>query len=169
MGWVTDALKQLAAGENAQVRPHGGSMRGRIESGQLVTIAPVDPKDVQVDDVVFVRWKGNFVLHLVKEIKTGSSSSETTSERLTAGFPRTPSGARSLQLRRRRRSPDICCGRRCPAWYVGVFPARLGKPGMEAQSPRTTGWLLVGALLGPPLVMSAYIVLSRWLTRWSTA
>lgn len=43
-------------------------MRGRIESGQLVTIAPATPDDVDVDDVVFIRWKGNYLLHIVKEI-----------------------------------------------------------------------------------------------------
>lgn len=43
-------------------------MRGRIESGQLVTIAPVTPDEVNVDDVVFIRWKGNYILHIVKEI-----------------------------------------------------------------------------------------------------
>ena len=69
MGWVNDALAELSAGRQAKVRPHGGSMRGRIESGQLVTIAPMDPALVQVDDVVFVQWKGNYLLHLVKEIE----------------------------------------------------------------------------------------------------
>ncbi len=39
----------------------------RIESGQLVTLAPVEPSDVRVDDVVLVEWRGNFLLHLVKE------------------------------------------------------------------------------------------------------
>src|SRR5260370_11317798 len=68
MGWVNDALEELAAGRHAQVRPSGGSMRGRIESGQLVTIVPIDAKDVRVDDAVLVGWKGNYLLHLVKEI-----------------------------------------------------------------------------------------------------
>ncbi len=67
MGWVTDALKELRAGRPADVRPVGGSMRGRIESGQAVTISPVDPADVRADDVVLVAWKGNLLLHLVKE------------------------------------------------------------------------------------------------------
>jgi hypothetical protein len=67
MGWVTDARRELAAGRQVQVRPQGGSMRGRIESGQLVTLAPVLPADIRVDDVVFVAWRGNFLLHLVKE------------------------------------------------------------------------------------------------------
>lgn len=43
-------------------------MRGRIESGQRVTLAPIDPSLVQVDDAVFVEWKGNYLLHLVKEL-----------------------------------------------------------------------------------------------------
>jgi hypothetical protein len=44
-------------------------MRGRIESGQLVTLAPAVPSEVRVDDVVLVEWKGNFLLHLVKEVQ----------------------------------------------------------------------------------------------------
>lgn len=46
-------------------------MRGRIESGQWVTIAPVEPSDVRVDDVVFVAWRGNYLLHLVKQVANG--------------------------------------------------------------------------------------------------
>ena len=68
MGWVNDARDGLLAGRTVQVRPVGGSMRGRIESGQLVTIAPIHPADVRVDDVVLVAWKGNYLLHLLKEI-----------------------------------------------------------------------------------------------------
>ena len=67
MGWVNDAIKELRAGHTVQVRPTGGSMRGRIESGQLVTLAPVDPAHVQVNDVVLVAWKWNFLLHLIKD------------------------------------------------------------------------------------------------------
>ncbi|MEQ8789808.1 MAG: hypothetical protein RIC55_26175 [Pirellulaceae bacterium] len=68
MSWVKEALAALERGESARVRPHGGSMRGRIESGQLITIAPVAPDDVEVDDVVFLRWKGSYLLHIVKQI-----------------------------------------------------------------------------------------------------
>ena len=68
MGWVKDALQELNQGRPVQIRPFGGSMRGRIESGQLVTLVPVDPSTVQVDDAVLVRWHGNYLLHLVKEI-----------------------------------------------------------------------------------------------------
>ncbi|MEM6928277.1 MAG: hypothetical protein AAF602_15190 [Myxococcota bacterium] len=68
MGWVNDARKELAAGRSVTIRPVGGSMRGRIESGQPVTLAPVEPGDVQADDVVLVAWRGNFLLHLVLEV-----------------------------------------------------------------------------------------------------
>jgi hypothetical protein len=68
MGWVNDARRELTAGRTVRVRPVGGSMRGRIESGQLVTLVPVDPAAIGVDDVVLVAWKGGFLLHLVKEV-----------------------------------------------------------------------------------------------------
>jgi hypothetical protein len=70
MGWVNDARKELAAGRQVAVQPFGGSMRGRIESGQLVTLAPVNSSDVRVDDVVLVEWRGNLLLHLVKEVQS---------------------------------------------------------------------------------------------------
>jgi hypothetical protein len=44
-------------------------MRGRIESGQLVILAPVKLADIAVGDIVFVRWKGNYLLHLVRDIQ----------------------------------------------------------------------------------------------------
>ena len=68
MGWVNDALKELKAGRSVKIRPQGGSMRGRIESGQEVTLSPVTPQELNIDDVVLVRWNGNFLLHLIKEI-----------------------------------------------------------------------------------------------------
>ena len=68
MGWARDAASELAAGRAVKVRPIGGSMRGRIESGQLVTLAPVAPGEIAAGDAVFVRWKGTFLLHLVKEV-----------------------------------------------------------------------------------------------------
>ena len=67
MGWATDAVDGLKQGREVTVRPRGGSMRGRIEDGQLVTLGPVDPAAVEADDVVLVRWRGGYLLHLVKQ------------------------------------------------------------------------------------------------------
>ncbi len=71
MGWATDARDALREGRSVKVRPLGGSMRGRIESGQLVTISPVKAGDARVGDVVFVRWHEGFLLHLVKDVRDG--------------------------------------------------------------------------------------------------
>jgi hypothetical protein len=68
MSWVSEAVAALQNGRDVTVRPRGGSMRGRIEDGQAVTLTPSDGKNVSVGDVVLVRWKGNFLLHLVKEV-----------------------------------------------------------------------------------------------------
>lgn len=68
MGWVNEALKELKENKEVQVRPQGSSMRGKIESGQLVTIKPINCLTVVVGDVVFVKWKNNYLLHLVKEV-----------------------------------------------------------------------------------------------------
>ncbi len=69
MGWVKDALKVLKEEGICQIRPHGGSMRGRIESGQLVTIIQARGEEVVIDDVVFIQWKNNYILHLVLDIQ----------------------------------------------------------------------------------------------------
>ena len=68
MGWVKEAIKALKENGICKIRPHGGSMRGKIESGQLVTIQTANVDHIQLEDVVFVRWKGNYLLHLVKDI-----------------------------------------------------------------------------------------------------
>lgn len=67
MGWATDAVVAVKQGRTAQVRPRGGSMRGLIEDNELVSIRPVDAAAVQAGDVVLVRWRGGFLLHLVRE------------------------------------------------------------------------------------------------------
>ncbi len=41
--WATVALAALARGESVQVRPRGTSMRGKIEDGALVALAPAPP------------------------------------------------------------------------------------------------------------------------------
>jgi hypothetical protein len=69
MSWVKDALEQLSKRQEVSVRPVGGSMRGKIESGQLVTLKPTAYDEVETDDVIFVRWKGNYLLHLLLEKK----------------------------------------------------------------------------------------------------
>lgn len=69
MSWVKEAIEGISKGEEVSVRPVGGSMRGKIESGQLVTLKPSVYDEVEAGDVIFIRWKGNYLLHLLIEKK----------------------------------------------------------------------------------------------------
>jgi hypothetical protein len=69
MGWAKHYINKIRAGETVQFRPHGNSMQGRIESGQLVTVAPVDKKDIKVGDAVLCKVNGQEYLHLVYYIE----------------------------------------------------------------------------------------------------
>ncbi|MBN8884944.1 MAG: phage repressor protein [Rudaea sp.] len=70
MGWATHYIAKLRAGEVVSFRPRGGSMSGRIESGQLCTVAPVqDFSSLAVGDIVLCKVSGNEYLHLIKAIQ----------------------------------------------------------------------------------------------------
>ncbi len=68
MGWATGYIQRLQNGETVQFRPRGDSMRGKIESGQLCTVTPVDPATLRVGDIVLCKVNGRQYLHLVKAI-----------------------------------------------------------------------------------------------------
>jgi len=69
MGWASGYIDKLQRGETLQFRPRGNSMSGKIESGQLCTVAPVDPATVKVGDIVLCKVNGRQYLHLVKAIQ----------------------------------------------------------------------------------------------------
>ena len=69
MGWAGFHIQRLKAGETVQVRPRGNSMVGRINSGQLCTIEPIDGHAIDVDDIVLCKVKGREYLHIVKAIQ----------------------------------------------------------------------------------------------------
>jgi hypothetical protein len=68
MGWAHHYIERLLAGEIVQFRPRGNSMSGRITSGQLCTVSPVDPATIQVGDIVLCKVKGREYLHIVKSL-----------------------------------------------------------------------------------------------------
>lgn len=43
-------------------------MKGKVNDGDLVTVAPCNPEELSVGDIVLVRVKGNDFLHLIKAI-----------------------------------------------------------------------------------------------------
>jgi len=70
MGWATAYIAKLKTGETVSFRPHGQSMTGKIESGQLCTVAPViDVAALEVGDIVLCEVDGNEFLHLIKAIR----------------------------------------------------------------------------------------------------
>lgn len=69
VGWASRFIERLRAGETVSFRPRGNSMTGRIESGQLCTVVPVDTATLQVGDVVLCKVRGNEYLHLVRAIQ----------------------------------------------------------------------------------------------------
>jgi hypothetical protein len=69
MGWATSHIARLQSGETVSFRPRGNSMSGKIDSGQLCTVAPVDSATLAVGDIVLCRVRGAEYLHLVKAIQ----------------------------------------------------------------------------------------------------
>jgi hypothetical protein len=70
MGWATGYIEQLRQGKTVQFRPRGNSMSGKIESGQLCTVEPIDnPGSLQVGDIVLCKVGGNQYIHLIKAIQ----------------------------------------------------------------------------------------------------
>jgi hypothetical protein len=69
VGWASGYIERLQRGETVQFRPRGNSMQGKIESGQLCTVEPVDPASLHVGDIVLCKVNGSQYLHLVKAIQ----------------------------------------------------------------------------------------------------
>jgi hypothetical protein len=69
MGWASHYIAKLQAGESVSFRPRGNSMAGKIESGQLCTVVPVEASKLTVGDIVLCKVRGADYLHLVKAIQ----------------------------------------------------------------------------------------------------
>lgn len=66
MGWATEYIAKLIAGETISFRPTGNSMYPLIKSGELVKVEPVGPLYF-IDDIVLCEVNGKEYLHLIKE------------------------------------------------------------------------------------------------------
>ena len=69
MGWATQYISKLKEGESVSFRPRGNSMTGKIESGQLCTVEPVDAAGLKTGDIVLCKVNGREYLHLVKAVQ----------------------------------------------------------------------------------------------------
>lgn len=67
---LTTVREQLKQGKLVKFRPKGNSMSGKIESGQLCTVAPVyDIEELFKGAIVLCTVKGKIYLHLIKSVK----------------------------------------------------------------------------------------------------
>lgn len=69
MGWATTHIARLQNGETISFRPHGNSMTGKISSGQLCTVEPINNRDPEIGEVVLCKVKGKQFLHLITAVK----------------------------------------------------------------------------------------------------
>ena len=69
MGWASHLIEKLKDGETVSFRPRGNSMSGKIESGQLCTVEPVDPVALEVGDIVLCKVNRYQYIHLIKAIQ----------------------------------------------------------------------------------------------------
>ena len=69
MGWASGHIERLRNGETVSFRPRGHSMSGKIESGDLCTVTPVDTADLRVGDIVLCKVNGREYLHLIKAVQ----------------------------------------------------------------------------------------------------
>ena len=68
MGWASHHIAKLKEGETVSFRPRGNSMAGKIDSGQLCTVAPIG-ENPKVGEIVLCKVSGNEYLHLIKSVK----------------------------------------------------------------------------------------------------
>ncbi len=68
MGWATQYIEKLQAGETVSFRPRGNSMTPKIKSGELCTVTPVT-RTIIKGDIVLCKVRGSQFLHLVSAIK----------------------------------------------------------------------------------------------------
>ncbi len=70
MAWATPYITKLKLGETVSFRPRGNSMQGKIESGQLCTVEPIDDYDtLEKGNIVLCKVNGSQYLHLIKAIQ----------------------------------------------------------------------------------------------------
>ncbi|VAW74145.1 hypothetical protein MNBD_GAMMA12-1599 [hydrothermal vent metagenome] len=68
MGWASRYIEKLKNNETVRFRPRGNSMKGKIDSGQLCTVTPIQQSEISKGDIVLCKVNGNQYIHLVKAV-----------------------------------------------------------------------------------------------------
>lgn len=64
--------ERLRSGETTTFKTVGGSMAGKVESGAVVTVAPLGDKVLEKGDIVLCKVNGHHYLHLITAVKHGT-------------------------------------------------------------------------------------------------
>ncbi len=72
MGWAINHIKKLQTGETIQFKPRGNSMKGKINSGNQVTVEPISDRELKKGDIVLCKVKGHEYLHLIYRASPGN-------------------------------------------------------------------------------------------------
>ena len=76
-GSYAHIIERLKTGESVKFRPTGNSMSGKIDSGSLVTLAPVTPDTgLTHGDAVLCKVRGRIFVHLITGVKGSGDSVE---------------------------------------------------------------------------------------------
>lgn len=68
--WATFYIEKLQKGETVEFRPRGNSMKPKINSGDLVVVAPIPPEtEIKDGDILLCKVKGRQFLHLVSAVQ----------------------------------------------------------------------------------------------------
>lgn len=74
MGWASQYIETLKKGQTATFRPKGNSMTPLINSGDMVTVAPISESATHrlplVHDIVLCKVNGRHYLHRVAGMKS---------------------------------------------------------------------------------------------------
>ena len=71
VGWASQYIAGLQAGETVEFRPRGDSMSGKVDVSQLCTAEPVAAEFLADDDIVLCKVNGRQYLHLIRAIQGG--------------------------------------------------------------------------------------------------
>lgn len=66
MSWASSAIESLKNGETVTITSRGNSMKGKVNSGDKVTLKPVGDRELKKGDIVLARVSGKVYLHLIK-------------------------------------------------------------------------------------------------------
>lgn len=68
MSWADRHIEELNKNNITSFRPKGHSMKGKIDSGQLITVSK-NFTSLSIGDIVLCKVKGRHYVHLIKAIR----------------------------------------------------------------------------------------------------